>query len=293
MKLSTSWILVGLILVGCAGKKIRKVDWSANTGKLRYHNYKGVEKEQFLTEAKKYIHCKEAFQDISKVSYDSENSDGEFMYMCVTYDRHCRHGNAKSCLIKGLEYLKTNPSLATSFFQQSCQQHSKQGCYMAGVFTQGPSRLKFFETACTLGHNKACHETDLIEEPLTVSDQLTYIDQYIQNDQALTTASGLAYTILKHGNKKRPGMDSTVKVHYEGKLTDGTVFDSSYRTGQPIELSLASVIMGWREGLQLVGEGGRIQLVIPSALGYGSRGAPPHIPGGATLIFDIELIEVN
>ncbi len=108
-----------------------------------------------------------------------------------------------------------------------------------------------------------------------------------------TTASGLKYRIVRAGSDKKPGPQDSVTVHYRGTLEDGTEFDSSYKRGETISFPLGGVIPGWTEGLQLVGEGGEIELIIPSELGYGDQGSPPVIPGGATLHFKVELFKVN
>jgi FKBP-type peptidyl-prolyl cis-trans isomerase FklB len=104
-----------------------------------------------------------------------------------------------------------------------------------------------------------------------------------------TTTSGLQYRIIEAGTGKQPKASDEVTVNYRGTLTNGNEFDSSYQRGEPATFRLDGVIKGWTEGLQLVKEGGKIQLVIPPELGYGNRGPLAH----RTLIFDVELISVN
>lgn len=108
-----------------------------------------------------------------------------------------------------------------------------------------------------------------------------------------STASGLKYKIVREGDpSKKPTRSDSVLAHYKGWLDDGTIFDSSYDRGEPTPFPLSGVIPGWTEGLQLIGEGGEIELEIPSDLGYGPGGMPGAIPPNATLHFKIELIEV-
>jgi len=107
------------------------------------------------------------------------------------------------------------------------------------------------------------------------------------------TKSGLNYRILRKGTGAAPKATNTVRVHYHGWLDNGRVFDSSYERDEDISFGLNQVIAGWTEGMQLVGTGGMIQLLIPSDLGYGNRGAPPVIPPKATLHFLVELLEVS
>lgn len=121
-----------------------------------------------------------------------------------------------------------------------------------------------------------------------------FIDDYMKkNKNAKKTASGLVYEIMKKGTGKSPKATDTVEVHYHGTLTNGDVFDSSVVRNKKISFPLNRVIKGWTEGLQLVKEGGKIKLTIPSNLAYGSAGSPPKIPGGATLVFEVELFKVN
>jgi FKBP-type peptidyl-prolyl cis-trans isomerase FkpA len=107
------------------------------------------------------------------------------------------------------------------------------------------------------------------------------------------TNSGLQYRILRKGTGVKPKATNKVEVNYHGWLDNKTVFDSSYQRGQPISFGLNQVIPGWTEGMQLVGEGGMIELQIPPELGYGSRGAGAAVPPNATLHFLVELIKVQ
>ena len=107
------------------------------------------------------------------------------------------------------------------------------------------------------------------------------------------TASGLQYIVHTPGEGRAPKATDTVKVNYRGTLIDGTEFDSSYKSNEPIEFPLNGVIPGWTEGLQLVKEGGKIELFIPSNLAYGPRGAGGVIGPDETLIFEVELLKVR
>lgn len=108
------------------------------------------------------------------------------------------------------------------------------------------------------------------------------------------TASGLGYRIVRPGDGVKPTARDNVTVHYRGRLHDGTEFDSSFKRRKPATFPLNGVIKGWTEGVQLIGEGGKIELRVPSELGYGQRGTPDgSIPPGATLFFEVELISVD
>ncbi len=120
-----------------------------------------------------------------------------------------------------------------------------------------------------------------------------YLAENAKKDDVITTASGLQYTVLKEGTGKSPKATDTVVCHYEGFLTNGTVFDSSIQRGEPAAFPLNGVIAGWTEGLQLMKEGGKNRFFIPYHLAYGEAGAAGSIPPYAALIFDVELIEVK
>ena len=107
-----------------------------------------------------------------------------------------------------------------------------------------------------------------------------------------TTKSGLQYEVLTEGTGKSPKASDKVRCHYEGKLLDGSVFDSSYQRGEPADFGLNQVIAGWTEGVQLMKEGAKFRFFIPYLLAYGERGAGSSIPPYSTLIFDVELIKV-
>jgi FKBP-type peptidyl-prolyl cis-trans isomerase FklB len=108
----------------------------------------------------------------------------------------------------------------------------------------------------------------------------------------ITTASGLQYIVLKEGTGPKPNATDKVKCDYEGKLIDGTVFDSSVKQGKPIEFAVNGVIKGWTEALQLMPTGSKYRLFIPSDLAYGEQQMGPDIKPGSALIFDVTLIEI-
>lgn len=108
----------------------------------------------------------------------------------------------------------------------------------------------------------------------------------------MTTPSGLKYKIVRASNGKKPIRNDKVSVHYKGWLDSGKVFDSSYDRGRPATFGVTQVIPGWTEGLQLMGEGGMLELEIPSHLAYGSRGSGNDVPPNATLHFTVELVKI-
>ena len=119
-----------------------------------------------------------------------------------------------------------------------------------------------------------------------------FLAENAKKEGVTVTASGLQYIVLTEGSGRKLSATDNVKCHYEGRLTDGTVFDSSYRRGEPAVFPLNGVIAGWTEGVQLMGEGAKFRFFIPYNLAYGERGAGGSIPPYAALVFDVELIEV-
>ncbi len=120
-----------------------------------------------------------------------------------------------------------------------------------------------------------------------------FLEENALKEGITKTASGLQYEVLQEGTGPKPGPTSTVEVHYEGRLINGKVFDSSYQRKETISFPLNRVIAGWTEGLQLMATGSKYRLYIPSELGYGARGAGGDIPPHSALIFDVELISIR
>jgi FKBP-type peptidyl-prolyl cis-trans isomerase FkpA len=120
-----------------------------------------------------------------------------------------------------------------------------------------------------------------------------YLAKVAAEPGVIKTESGLIYTDIQPGTGASPAASDTVKVNYRGTLIDGTEFDSSYKRNQPAQFPLSGVIRCWTEGVQKMKVGGKARLVCPSEIAYGDNGRPPTIPGGATLIFEIELLEIG
>ena len=119
-----------------------------------------------------------------------------------------------------------------------------------------------------------------------------FLAKNAKKEGIIVTKSGLQYEVLTPGTGKQPKATDTVRCHYEGRLLDGTIFDSSYKRNAPADFGLQQVIAGWTEGVQLMAEGAKYRFYIPYMLAYGEGGAGASIPPFATLIFDVELIKV-
>ena len=134
-------------------------------------------------------------------------------------------------------------------------------------------------------------EKSMLEGEKNREEGEAYMTSYGAQSGVTTTPSGLQFEVISQGNGAKPGPADRVRVHYEGTLLNGEVFDSSYARGDPAEFSIGGVIQGWQEGLQLMNVGSTYRFVIPADLAYGSAGAGP-IPPGSTLVFKVELLSI-
>jgi FKBP-type peptidyl-prolyl cis-trans isomerase FkpA len=129
--------------------------------------------------------------------------------------------------------------------------------------------------------------------PVDPATYKAFIEKAASEPGAARTGSGMVYRDITPGTGASPKRTDTVKVNYKGTLIDGTEFDSSYKRNEPAEFPLNQVIPCWTEGVQHMKVGGKAQLVCPAATAYGEGGSPPTIPGGATLVFEIELLAIR
>lgn len=125
-----------------------------------------------------------------------------------------------------------------------------------------------------------------------IAEGKVFLENNGKREGVVTTKSGLQYEVLTEGTGRNPKATDNVRCHYEGRLINGDVFDSSYKRNQPADFGLNQVIAGWTEGVQLMKEGAKYRFYIPYLLGYGEQGAGSSIPPYSTLIFDVKLIKV-
>lgn len=140
--------------------------------------------------------------------------------------------------------------------------------------------------------NKFFSELEAKVNSENIAKGKAFLEENKNKPNIITLASGLQYEVINEGKGKSPKATDRVRCHYEGTLIDGTMFDSSIQRGEPAVFGVNQVIPGWVEALQLMSEGAKWRLYIPSELGYGAHGAGEMIPPHSTLIFDVELIEV-
>lgn len=176
------------------------------------------------------------------------------------------------------------------------------------IFTLSETELEFVKAGLTDGVLKKTPKVDLqafgpkvsqIQQTRAAAQSekekkagAAFVEKAAKESGAKKTESGAIVTTIKEGKGESPKPTDTVKVHYHGTLIDGTVFDSSVKRGEPATFPLNQVIKCWTEGVQLIKVGGKSKLVCPSTIAYGDRGSPPVIKPGATLIFEVELLEI-
>jgi FKBP-type peptidyl-prolyl cis-trans isomerase FklB len=155
------------------------------------------------------------------------------------------------------------------------------------------AKLKFDDNAC----NEIINTKLQAMASKTASKEKVASAKFLEENKkkvgVTTTASGLQYEVIKMGDGIKPTSEDTVVCHYAGTLINGKEFDNSYKRGEPISFPVTGVIKGWTEAVQLMPKGSKWKLYIPSDLGYGDRGAGQDIPGGAALIFEVELVDVK
>jgi len=140
--------------------------------------------------------------------------------------------------------------------------------------------------------NKYFQELEAKMNAESIEKGKAFLEENAKREGVVTLPSGLQYEVITEGNGKKPSATDRVKCHYEGTLTDGTLFDSSVKRGTPAVFGVNQVIKGWVEALQLMSEGAKWKLYIPYDLGYGAQGAGEMIPPYSTLVFEVELIEI-
>ena len=161
---------------------------------------------------------------------------------------------------------------------------------MKDVLTDSKQRFTIEEAYQVF--NEAFHAIEEQRDSESRQAENEFLAENSKKPGITVTGSGLQYEVVNEGSGPKPTAADRVRVHYEGTLINGTVFDSSYSRGEPIEFPLGGVIAGWTEGLQLMNTGSTYRFFIPSDLGYGPQGAGPQIPPYSTLIFEVELLDI-
>lgn len=159
------------------------------------------------------------------------------------------------------------------------------------VLEKNQPKISYQEAQTVLGKFFQELEAKIAGEAKAAGEK--FLEENKKRPEVKVTASGLQYEVIESTLGQKPKATDKVKVHYEGTLIDGTVFDSSYQRGEPITFGLNQVIAGWTEGLQLMSIGSKYKLYIPYNLGYGAQGAGASIPPYAALIFTVELLGIE
>ncbi|MGC9330605.1 MAG: FKBP-type peptidyl-prolyl cis-trans isomerase [Bacteroidales bacterium] len=183
--------------------------------------------------------------------------------------------------------------IAQNFKQQGIAEIIDQDIFLAALKKQFLNEEDMVEmNASNQIIQKFMSQASEAENEPKIEEGKKFLETNAKREEVNVTESGLQYEVLREGDGENPGPNSKVKVHYKGTLLDGTVFDSSYERGEPLEFPLNGVIKGWQEGLQLMKTGAKYKLYIPYDLGYGERGARGAIGPYETLIFEVELLDI-
>lgn len=210
-----------------------------------------------------------AFAEVTSLETDSDK---------ISYALGMNLGNMLRSLDFNIDQEKLLAGLAATFSQKrALMSESEMGLVLADLNRQMQERA--MEEQAAIAEENLKRGQDFLEANGKV-------------EGVTTLESGLQYKYLNKGEGASPTAEDTVKVHYRGMLVDGTEFDSSYKSGAPVELTVGGVISGWTEILQLMKEGDKMQVTIPSELAYGETGAPPVISPNSVLLFEMELVEV-
>lgn len=188
----------------------------------------------------------------------------------------------------GNDLMKNNIEINPEFFAQGLRE----------VVKNLPKTLQEQDVMAILNDFQAEMQSKMKKEPNpdaegNIKAGQDFLAENKKKPGVIELPSGLQYEVITEGAGSSPSATDKVTTHYTGKLLDGKVFDSSVERGQPIQFPVNGVIKGWTEALQLMKPGAKWKLYIPADLAYGNGGAPPNIPPGATLIFDVELISVD
>ncbi|MBX9853590.1 MAG: FKBP-type peptidyl-prolyl cis-trans isomerase [Cytophagaceae bacterium] len=184
-------------------------------------------------------------------------------------------------------------AVASNLRQQGFDTMSIQALTKAleDVYKKQPTKLEQSQIQALLTQYHQDLQKEKLEKNLKEGEK--FLESNKTKPGVVTLPSGLQYIVMKEGTGAKPTINDVVTTHYKGTLLDGTVFDSSIESGQPVQFPLNGVIAGWTEALQLMGIGAKWQLFIPAKLAYGERGYPPAIPPNATLIFEVELLSIG
>lgn len=170
---------------------------------------------------------------------------------------------------------------------------------MQAVFDGGDKKMSAGEIAATMEVYQEVHLKKKEAERVVVAEKNKkegeiFLKENAKREGVVVTKSGLQYKVIATGGGGyRPTLEDDVKVHYRGRLIDGTEFDSTHSRSEPYTANAKALIEGWTEALQLMSEGARWELYVPSSLAYGEEGSPPYVGPNAVLIFDVELLEIE